>query len=192
VATLALIGMLGYLPLESLWQRHSTLKQQLMQLESENQLSSQQIALYQQYLAKDPNQDHRQRLVLLQQQHQLIDSQLNRQMIDLVPAEAMAELLSQLLGQVRGISLVKFTSVAPTPLLAAQTENKLNLYSHGINMTLEGDYFSIMGFMAAIEALPNKLYWKRLDYQVAQYPKGRVELELYTLSITKDFISVAK
>lgn len=192
VAACVLIGTLGYLPLESQWQRQSALSQQLKQLSAENQVSLQQIDLYQQRLAQDPNQDHRQRLVLLQQQHQLIDGQLNHQMISLVPAEAMAGLLSQLLGQVRGISLVKFSSVAPTPLLAQGAQGKLNLYSHGIRMTLEGDYFSMMGFMAAIEALPNTFYWKRFDYQVAQYPKGRVELELYTLSMTKDFISVAK
>lgn len=140
----------------------------------------------------DPNQDYQQRLVLLQQQNQDIDAQLNEQMVDMVPADYMPELLGNLLGQVQGIKLIKFTSIAPVPLLAVGDEKKLNLYSHGIRMSLEGDYFSVMRFVEAVEAMPDKLYWKRLDYKVAEYPKGMIDIEVYTLSLNKDFISVAK
>ncbi|MEL4239683.1 MSHA biogenesis protein MshJ [Shewanella xiamenensis] len=192
IALLALIAMLAYMPIESLWKQQYSTAQQLKVIEQENQVSVQQIDLYQQRLALDPNQDYRQRLILLQQQNQQLDTQLNEQMVDMVPADYMPELLGNLLGQVQGITLLKFTSVAPVPLLAVGEEKKLNLYSHGIRMSLEGDYFSVLRFVEAVEAMPDKLYWKRLDYKVADYPKGKVDIELYTLSINKDFISVAQ
>lgn len=192
LAMLVLVGMLGYLAIESLWKQQHSTAQQLEALEQENSVSLQQIDLYQQRLALDPNQDYRQRLNLLQQQNQQIDAQLNEQMVDMVPADYMPELLGNLLGQVQGITLLKFTSIAPVPLLAVGDEKKLNLYSHGIRMSLEGDYFSVLRFVEAVEAMPDKLYWKRLDYSVADYPKGKVDIELYTLSINKDFISVAQ
>lgn len=192
LAVLVLVAMLAYLPIESLWKQQYSTAQQLKALEQENQISMQQIDLYQQRLAMDPNQDYRQRLNLLQQQNQQIDAQLNEQMVDMVPADYMPELLGNLLGQVQGIKLLKFTSVTPVPLLAVGEEKKLNLYSHGIRMSLEGDYFSVLRFVEAVEAMPDKLYWKRLDYKVADYPKGKIDIELYTLSINKDFISVAK
>ncbi|MDG5901443.1 MSHA biogenesis protein MshJ [Shewanella xiamenensis] len=192
IALLALIAMLAYMPIESLWKQQHSTAQQLKVIEQENQVSVQQIDLYQQRLALDPNQDYRQRLILLQQQNQQLDTQLNEQMVDMVPADYMPELLGNLLGQVQGITLLKFTSVAPVPLLAVGEEKKLNLYSHGIRMSLEGDYFSVLRFVEAVEAMPDKLYWKRLDYKVADYPKGKVDIELYTLSINKDFISVAQ
>ncbi|MBW0280044.1 MSHA biogenesis protein MshJ [Shewanella xiamenensis] len=192
IALLALIAMLAYMPIESLWKQQHSTAQQLKVIEQENQVSVQQIDLYQQRLALDPNQDYRQRLTLLQQQNQQLDTQLNEQMVDMVPADYMPELLGNLLGQVQGITLLKFTSVAPVPLLAVGEEKKLNLYSHGIRMSLEGDYFSVLRFVEAVEAMPDKLYWKRLDYKVADYPKGKVDIELYTLSINKDFISVAQ
>uniref|UniRef100_Q0HZI8 MSHA biogenesis protein MshJ n=1 Tax=Shewanella sp. (strain MR-7) TaxID=60481 RepID=Q0HZI8_SHESR len=192
IAVLVLVAMLAYLPIESLWKQQYSTAQQLKALEQENQISMQQIDLYQQRLAMDPNQDYRQRLNLLQQQNQQIDAQLNEQMVDMVPADYMPELLGNLLGQVQGIKLLKFTSVTPVPLLAVGEEKKLNLYSHGIRMSLEGDYFSVLRFVEAVEAMPDKLYWKRLDYKVADYPKGKIDIELYTLSINKDFISVAK
>ncbi|MFB2734441.1 MSHA biogenesis protein MshJ [Shewanella mangrovisoli] len=192
LAVLVLVAMSAYMPIESLWKQQYSTAQQVKALEQENKISMQQIDLYQQRLAMDPNQDYRQRLNLLQQQNQEIDAQLNEQMVDMVPADYMPELLGNLLGQVQGIKLLKFTSVTPVPLLAVGEEKKLNLYSHGIRMSLEGDYFSVLRFVEAVEAMPDKLYWKRLDYKVAEYPKGKIDIELYTLSINKDFISVAK
>lgn len=192
LAVLVLVAMSAYMPIESLWKQQHSTALQVKALEQENKISMQQIDLYQQRLAMDPNQDYRQRLNLLQQQNQEIDAQLNEQMVDMVPADYMPELLGNLLGQVQGIKLLKFTSVTPVPLLAVGEEKKLNLYSHGIRMSLEGDYFSVLRFVEAVEAMPDKLYWKRLDYKVADYPKGKIDIELYTLSINKDFISVAK
>lgn len=192
LAVLVLVAMSAYMPIESLWKQQHSTAQQVKALEQENKISMQQIDLYQQRLAMDPNHDYRQRLNLLQQQNQEIDAQLNEQMVDMVPADYMPELLGNLLGQVQGIKLLKFTSVTPVPLLAVGEEKKLNLYSHGIRMSLEGDYFSVLRFVEAVEAMPDKLYWKRLDYKVAEYPKGKIDIELYTLSINKDFISVAK
>lgn len=192
LAVLVLVAMSAYMPIESLWKQQHSTAQQVKALEQENKISMQQIDLYQQRLAMDPNQDYRQRLNLLQQQNQEIDAQLNEQMVDMVPADYMPELLGNLLGQVQGIKLLKFTSVTPVPLLAVGEEKKLNLYSHGIRMSLEGDYFSVLRFVEAVEAMPDKLYWKRIDYKVAEYPKGKIDIELYTLSINKDFISVAK
>ena len=191
-AVLAVLGMLSYLPLESIWKTHTSISQQLKVLEQENSISAQQIDLYQQRLALDPNLDYQQRLAIVEQQNQDLDSQLDEQMVAMVPADYMPELLSNLLGQVQGIKLIKFMSIAPIPLLAVGEDKKLNLYSHGIRLSLEGDYFSVLRFVEAVEAMPDKLYWKRLDYNVAVYPLATIEIELYTLSINKDFISVSK
>lgn len=89
VAVFVLLGMLGFMPLESLWKNHSSITQQLKTLEQENSISVQQLELYQQRLAMDPNQDYQQRLNLLLQQNQDIDAQLNEQMVDMVPADYM-------------------------------------------------------------------------------------------------------
>lgn len=194
VSALVLVGLIGFMQLESLWKTHKTQSQQLKTIEQENTTSVEQIELYQQRLTLDPNQDYRQRINFLLQQNQEVDIQLNKQMIDMVPAENMPELLGNLLGQIQGIKLLKFTSIAPVPLLAVGEEKKLNLYSHGFRLSLEGDYFSVLRFVEAVETMPTpeKIYWKGFDYKVAQYPKGNIDIELYTLSINKDFISVAK
>ncbi|WP_076412171.1 MSHA biogenesis protein MshJ [Shewanella sp. UCD-KL12] len=190
-AAFVVIGMLCYLPLESLILEQQKLVKQNKALESENKISKQQIELYEQRLAQDPNDEYKNRLAVLQQQDADLDNQLSFQMVDMVPANHMPALLSELLGKVTGVKLHEFSSIAPTPLLAVGDEKKMNLYSHGIRLTLEGDYFSVLKFIEAVEGMPNKLYWKKIDYKVDEYPAANVVLELYTLSINKDFISVA-
>lgn len=190
-AAVVVIGMLCYLPVESLVINQQNLAKQNKALVNENDISQQQITLYEQRLAQDPNDEYNNRLAVLKQQNADLDDQLSFQMVDMVPAKHMPALLSELLGNVTGINLHAFKSIAPTPLLAVGDEKKMNLYSHGISLTLEGDYFSVLKFIQAVEAMPNKLYWKKIDYKVDEYPIATVVVELYTLSINKDFISVA-
>ncbi|MCL1094167.1 type 4a pilus biogenesis protein PilO [Shewanella kaireitica] len=191
-AVLIVVGMILYLPLESLLTKHTQLKQQIASLKNENNISEQQIALYQQSLATDPDTEYRQRLANIIQQTKQIDEQLSFEMVDMVPADHMPALLAGLLSNVKGIKLKAFTSIAPTPLLEVGEEKKMNLYSHGIKLEFTGDYFSVLRFVEAVENMPNKLYWRSMDYKVDAYPKAAITLELYTLSINKDFISVAK
>lgn len=191
-ATLILAGVIFYLPLESAINEYSKLSEQKRSIESENRISKQQIALYEESLTKDPDTEYRQRLNNIEQQNKAIDEQLSSQMVDMVPADQMPTLLAGLLSKIKGIKLHSFTSIAPTPLLEVGEEKKLNLYSHGIKLEFVGDYFSVLRFVEAVESMPNKLYWRSMDYRVDTYPKASVSLELYTLSINKDFISVAK
>ena len=167
LALFVVIGMLLFMPLESLWKQQQSVQNQLKGLEQENSISLQQVALYEERLQLDPNQDYQQRLQLITEQMQLIDADLSNQ-------------------------IMSFASIAPKALLQVGDGSKVNLYSHGIKLTLQGDYFSILAFIKAVESMPDKLYWKRLDYRVESHPDALVELELYTLSVNKDFISVAK
>jgi MSHA biogenesis protein MshJ len=190
-AVIIVVGMLLYLPLESQLLKREVLQREVTSLTAENAISTQQIALYRQRLAQDPDDEYRQRQRTLTQRMATVDKKLSFQMVDMVPAEHMPAMLSELLGRVKGVKLHGFDTISPKPLLATGDEDQLNLYSHGIKLALEGDYFSVLAFVQAVENMPNKLYWKQLDYSVAEHPKASVVLELYTLSINKDFISVS-
>ncbi|OBT06696.1 MULTISPECIES: MSHA biogenesis protein MshJ [Shewanella] len=192
IATLVVIAMVVYLPVESIFKERQKLNRQLSQLNTDISVSEQQIALYQQRLAMDPNTDYRNRLTLIEEQTAVADAELDKQMVSMVPASYMPTVLTNLLANVQGVKLLSFGSIAPTPLLQVGEEDKMNLYSHGIHLTLEGSFFSILAFIESIESMPDKLYWKRLNYHVDTHPNATVELELYTLSINKEFISVAE
>ena len=37
----------------------------------------------------------------------------------------------------------------------------------------QGDYFSTMNYLQAIESLPWRISWDRLEYKVIEYPNSR-------------------
>ncbi|KFZ37813.1 MSHA biogenesis protein MshJ [Shewanella mangrovi] len=188
-----LVATVVYLPFDAMWTQHSQLRQQQQSASKLLRNTKEQITLLNQRLAQDPNKELRQQQQQLVAQIAALDSQLNQQTVDLIPAEKMPMLLAQLLERSKGVKLSGFKSLPPKPLLVVgdKQAGEMNLYSHGILLTFEGDYFSVMKFVQAVESMQEKLYWKSLDYQVDKYPNAQVELSLYTLSINKDFISVA-
>lgn len=185
------VAMVCYFPLESLLVKYNQLSMENKDIIVENNMLIQQNQAYQKRLTQDPNDEYKARLSVLDLQSSELDKQLSFQMVDMVPAEHMPTLLGQLLEKVKGITLQEFQSIAPIPLLPVGEEKKMNLYSHGIRLTFQGNYFAVFKFVQAIETMPSKLYWKRMEYQVDDYPMANVVLELYTLSINKDFISVS-
>ncbi|MCL1078236.1 MSHA biogenesis protein MshJ [Parashewanella spongiae] len=195
-ASIALVGWLCFLSLESFYLTSQRAHMQLRDLNKQNELTEQLLTNYQQQLAQDPNLDYRNQLKHVESEIQLLDDRLKTKFVDIVPSDKMPLLLQQLLSRSKGVRLIAMESIAPKPLLDFKdSETKmisLNLYRHGIKLRLNTDYFSFLTFIKSIEALPNKLYWKRLDYQVIEFPQAEVELELYTLSVSKEFISVAK
>lgn len=64
----------------------------------------------------------------------------------------------------------------------------VGLYKHAVKLAIEGEYFAVVDYLESLEALPWKIYWHALDYQVENYPKAKVVLEVYTLSTEKGFI----
>lgn len=190
-AVFVFIGMLGYLPLESTFLAYQQSTNSTNQITQENGYAVQQIELLKQRLAIDPNRGVIARQQEIAKQMQAVEEQLAFEMVDMVPADHMPQLLSDLLAKVKGIRLQSFTSIPPVPLIEVGEQEKMNLYSHGIQLVVKGDYFSILKFIQAVEAMPDKMYWKRMDYQVERHPNSLVTLEIYTLSINEDFISVA-
>lgn len=65
-----------------------------------------------------------------------------------------------------------------------------NAYKHGLQIKLEGDYMATLQYMQALEELQWKFFWDKLEYEVLEYPRARIVITLYTLSLEKDWIGV--
>ena len=137
-------------------------------------------------LKQDPNQGVRDQLAQVEADLARIDGELKAQTVDLIPAHEMPLVLEALLSRSANLHMLALSSLEPTPLMAG--EQKVNLYKHGIRLQLEGGYFDVYQYLKALEALPRHFYWKQFDYQVNAYPKAVVEMEIYTLSTSKEFI----
>ncbi|WP_075185703.1 hypothetical protein [Teredinibacter haidensis] len=69
-------------------------------------------------------------------------------------------------------------------------ERIIGVYKHAVQITLEGGYFSVVNYLQKLESLPWKLYWDFIEYDVKQYPKATVTIEVYTLSTDKGLLGV--
>ncbi len=137
-------------------------------------------------LARDPDQNVRTQLAGVDEEIGKLDAALKAQTVDLIQAHEMPEVLEALLSRSANLHMVALTSLAPEPLMAG--EQRINLFKHGIRLKLEGGYFDVYQYLKALEALPRHFYWKQFDYQVQEHPRAVVEMEIYTLSTSKDFI----
>ncbi|ARW84788.1 MSHA biogenesis protein MshJ [Aeromonas salmonicida] len=137
-------------------------------------------------LARDPDQNVREQLVRVEGELGKLDAELKAQTVDLIPAHEMPEVLEALLSRSTNLHMLALTSLAPEPLMAG--DQGINLFKHGIRLKLEGGYFDVYQYLKALEALPRHFYWKQFDYRVEAHPKAVVEMEIYTLSTSKEFI----
>lgn len=137
-------------------------------------------------LARDPNAQVREQLAQVEESLARLNAELKAQTVDLIPAGEMPAVLEALLSRSANLHMLALTSLKPEPLMDG--EQRVNLFKHGIRLQLEGGYFDVYQYLKALESLPRHFYWKGFDYRVLAHPKAAVEMEIYTLSTSKEFI----
>lgn len=103
--------------------------------------------------------------------------------MDLLMAEHMPALLEQIARSGRyGWSL---GTLAPKPLMTGTEESMLFSMVCGC---VSRDAADILQYLRALEGLPEHFYWRRLDYQVEQYPEAEASNWSSTPSVAARFI----
>ena len=161
---------------------------------------AQKTALEQQ-LRQDPDAVIRERIVTRRNEIAQIDAQLSGLQRSLVPPERMAAVLQDLVGQDRRVRIVRLQNVAATPLVEKDTPAPAvpakagtnvagrHVFKHAVQVTVEGNYLDLLGYVARLEKQPWQVYWGRTT-MVADYPKVQIELTLYTLSLDRAWLVV--
>ena len=153
-----------------------------------------------QTLSQDP--DAALRLQIAQKQEQVadIDARLAGLQRTLVSPDRMPGVLRELIGQEQGVRLVSLRNLPATPLIAAPEGNAAaavsapavtgrNVYRHGVEVVLEGNYLDLLAYVARLERQPWQVFWGRTVLS-ADYPTVVVSLTLYTLSLDKAWLTV--
>ena len=187
VAGLALIWMPGYsLWLEPAHARNEAMRSQLSGVQKSRKELEDQLAMVQSVAQADPDAVLRGQLLHLRQRLQEVDEKMSLETVDLIAPERMPMVLQSLLAKAPGVTLSKIYSMPGKPMLG--DNERINLFQHGIHIEIQGSFFSFVNYLQKIEGLPERFYWRSLDYRVGNYPDATVILELYTLSSSKDFI----
>ncbi|MGR5400841.1 type II secretion system protein GspM [Vibrio harveyi] len=162
---------------------------QLRNLKQTNQQTEIEILRIQAQLKKDPNAEIDQAISQLLMESQHLSMQLSEIIEHLITPSQMASLLESVLEQQSGIHLVSLQTLPAEPITEDKEASQYSgYYVHPVRMELTGDYFSIANYLTKLEGLPASYYWRSFSYDVEEYPKAKLVLEVYTLGSREEFI----
>lgn len=162
----------------------------------------------------DPDEVKRRYRDELRKQIADIDSKLQGLQKQLVPPDQVAKLLEGVLKKERGLTLVSLRKLpvqryqtggapaaqpaaagAPAQQPAAGPEaangaTDRSIYQHSFEVSIEGSYAELHGYLARLEALPWQLFWGKVTLDAGDHPKLRLTLTLHTLSLNKAWLVV--
>ena len=133
-----------------------------------------------------------------------LDTQLQGASGGYVPPQKMVELLQQLLASQQELKLVRLRNLpvetlmpattapesAPAPATAPPAGDAGGPYVHPVEVVVEGNYLAIVAYLRALEKLPWRVQWRRLDLEVGEYPQNRVRIEIGTVSLSREWLIV--
>jgi MSHA biogenesis protein MshJ len=172
----------------------------LSQQESQIRVANQQLSAMITSRPEDPQAAARRRLDDLKRR--IADTQrgLSQRQSTLVAADRMAGLIEDLVARNRSLELVGLKSLPPTrvgagaqgtrPEESAPPAGERAVFRHGVELTVQGTYLDVLGYVRQLERLPTRLLWGRIDVSVAEYPRVTMKLTLYTLSFDRAWLIV--
>lgn len=138
-------------------------------------------------LKRDPDADIDKKLAELEKENQELTESLDKVVDSLITPSQMANLLETVLGSSSKLKLESLQSMPAESI--AQNSEQSGYYLHPVKITISGSYFDIQDYLATLEAMPIKYYWRSFDYQVKEYPTAELIMVVYTLGTRQEFIS---
>ena len=116
-----------------------------------------------------------------------------------IPPGRMTDVLRQLLQAQHGLRLISLRNL-PAETLADAGKHKAagsepgqaehGPYLHPVEIEIEGDYASVVAYVHSLESLAMRLRWREIAVTAKKYPVNRVQIEIATLSLSRDWMTV--
>jgi MSHA biogenesis protein MshJ len=178
-------------------------KQRYELAQTENKKITAERDIFIQALSNNPGTRKQKEIQDLKTNLASLDKEVEALSAGLISAARLPLVIRDLLKQRDSLELLGLVALPPESLkLNGEEENqvqKLNqdesdikgvtIYKHRVVFRLRGRYRDIYSYLYDLENLGWQFYWEQLDYHVEHYPKAVVQLEAYTLSTGRGFIS---
>ena len=190
-AVVILVALVNYALLEPILNRQKAISQDSQRQQDEIRVMQAQLQAYAQAQISEGANAKRKRLEQRKAEIAELDRALGGQGGELVTADRMTRMLSEILKRNPEIVLVSLRSLPATGLTQVPTANTGSavMYRHGIEVTVSGSYFRMLGYVADLERNPAKILWGAMDLQAA-YPNVTLKVTLYTLSPDKTWLFI--
>ncbi len=185
-------------------QRHAA--QELSQRQSTLKQLREQVEVLTRARAVDPDAANRARLERNRQRLKELEKEIEKQSAQLISPLRMRGVLEKSLASRPRLQLAELKTL-PRSIIALPSEARPGaaarskpaggepdtgglLYKHGFELTLKGGYLDLLAYLSDIEALPDRLYWDRLELSAKEYPIVTLKLTLYTVSLDRAWLLV--
>jgi MSHA biogenesis protein MshJ len=212
LSTLVVVLLLaGYLfVIEPITLKNAELMEGENTLISTNQSLSKKIMNTKNQKLQDPNIPLRKQLNEMLTESQNFQERINLLTQALVAPRQMVSLLGSVLKQDKQLKLISLVNLPEEAMKiegrnltsdadsTADVSNIQNIksdeealiYRHTFDIELEATYDSALSYLKRLDGLPWPLFWQDLKYESTQYPKGKFNIRIYTLSMSKEVLGV--
>lgn len=150
-------------------------------------------------LQNDPGAAKKREVVRLEQELVALDKNLAELSVGLLAADKLPVVLYEVLQKSHALEFLGMQT-HPVELLSFHQEElpvdnssdkdldreepkrEVGVFKHAVTVSFKGNYFSVIEYLKRIEALEWKIYWNKLEYEVDQFPRAQITLEVFTLS----------
>lgn len=123
-----------------------------------------------------------------------LDEKIESSVLALIPPKLMPEVLESVLTQGDQVKLIALENLPVEPVLEQAAIDgaamKQGLYRHRFSLSLSGDYPSVISYLEKLTSLPWGFHWDSLFYEVSDYPKATIKLDVHTVSMSEEWIGV--
>ncbi len=183
------------------------IKAQLQQKQATQIALNKQLQILIEKSRKDPNAENMEKLNALKARLKIAESTMHASTANLVSPKNMARILETVLHKTKGLYLLEVKSLGMSSLIEhkkktdekkdkkvigskSESDELENAYKHGLRIEFEGDYMTTLDYLRDLESLEWDFFWDRFEFQVEEYPRSRVAITVFTLSLDKNWIDV--
>jgi len=130
----------------------------------------------------DPNQAVRNELAKLSAQQAVLDERINTLTRALVSPAQMISLLGDMLAQNQDLKTLSLQTLPPVRVDLGEGYDDVQLYRHSLQLTMEASYPALVAYLQRLDTLPWRLGWDSLQFDIKNYPRGEVTIQVSTLS----------
>lgn len=119
--------------------------------------------------------------------------EIQKQTRSMVSADQIPDLLQRILSK-QAVELVGLKNLAPQLLLEETADEgkpgSVQLYEHGIELELKGDFHALRRYLIAVESQPWRLLWDSVAFEFAPGGQSLMRLQVKTLSTDDVWLGV--
>jgi MSHA biogenesis protein MshJ len=199
---LVLMTLLQVFLLNPVLSRRNQLSAQIAQQEDETKAIQAQIQIWLRTNPRDQDALNRDKIKSLRAQIVQLGRQFEEQQRQFVAPDRMTAMLENMIAKNQKLQLLSLRNLPSTDLSpaagpmtgAAPGRAKIagthQIFRHTVEISVKGSYFDLLDYLAALERMPQRVFWEGLDLSVAQYPQSVLKLTIYTLSPEKSWLAV--